>query len=325
VHHHDHRATGMGGRRAIAAVAGLLLLASACGGQQEQSPGAEEYRAQADRICERFEEQTEALGRPSSASQVPAFLDRGLAITRRQVEELRELTPPEELKADHDVAIELLDQQTEDLQLLLDTIRGGEAPNAAAARFAPDLDRLDAELTAKAQELGLRICGRDTSGAATTTGDDAPASTGSTSEETTDTDEAPTATTSTTPRILRLAQIDVYLTDVRAAATALNRFGARLRASSTVAALRARGPELSNDAQTFEESINRMRGYRISEPALERQRAAMVEEGDEVADQLSDFAAAAAAGDPNRIQDLIPGARRAVDRLGEAAEAASQG
>jgi hypothetical protein len=212
--------------------------------------------------------------------------------------------------------MDLLDEQITTLEALLEAIRGGEAPGAAAARFAPELDRLEAEVADRARELGLTTCAGDPPADGGTTG---------TGGGTTATAPTTTGTTTAAPRTLEPEQLDRYLDDVRTAASALNRFGATLKASGSVTQLRARAGGLSNDVETFEQAITRMRAYRISIPALERQRAALVEEGGAVAEQLAEFADAAAVGDTMRIQDLIPGARRAVDRLGEAAEAASEG
>lgn len=306
---------------AAAAIAGAItLVVAGCGGGgggDGASDAADGYRAQADTICRRFEAQTADLGAPASTDEAPAFLDQGITITRDRLEDLQDLEPPGELRADHDAAMELLDEQISTLEALLEAIRGGEAPGAAAARFAPELDRLEAEVADKARELGLTSCAGDP-----------PADGGSTTGaggETTAPAATTTGTTTAAPQTLEPEQLDRYLDDVRTAASALNRFGATLKASGSVTQLRARAGGLSDDVETFEQAITRMRAYRIAIPALERQRAALVEEGGAVAEQLADFADAAAVGDTMRIQDLIPGARRAVDRLGEAAEAASEG
>jgi hypothetical protein len=310
-------------RRCLAAAtiaAALTLILAGCGGGGGgggDSADADRYRAQADTICRRFEEQTAALGSPASSEEAPAFLDEGITITRDRLEELQALEPPEELRAAHDAAMDLLAEQIATLEELLEAINGGEAPDAAAARLAPELDRLESEVADRARELGLTTCAGDP-----------PADGGTTTADgggTTTTAATTTGTTTAAPQTLEPEQLDRYLDDVRTAAAALNRFGAALRASSSVTELRARAGGLSDDVETFEQAIARMRAYRIAIPPLERQRAAMVEEGDEVAAQLGDFADAAAVGDTMRIQDLIPGARAAVDRLGEAAEAASQG
>jgi hypothetical protein len=52
------------------------------------------FSRSADRICARYEGQIARLKRPTNPSQVPAFLQRSIALAREEVRQLSKLKPP---------------------------------------------------------------------------------------------------------------------------------------------------------------------------------------------------------------------------------------
>jgi hypothetical protein len=80
-------------RGAVVLLATALLGACSSAGQDALS--GEQFRAQANAICERYDQDIEALGTPESKAEIRAHTGYVLPIVRRQIDELRELDPPD--------------------------------------------------------------------------------------------------------------------------------------------------------------------------------------------------------------------------------------
>ena len=82
-------------RLAVAPVAGALALAaSACGGEGTLSK--EEFQKQGNAICAKYDKQIEDIATPTSVEEVPAYVNKALPIVERQIDDMKELNPPEE-------------------------------------------------------------------------------------------------------------------------------------------------------------------------------------------------------------------------------------
>jgi hypothetical protein len=79
-------------RSAVVVLATVLL--GACSGAGEDALSEEQFRAQANAICERYDQDVEALGSPETEAEIRAHIGYALPILRRQIDELRELDPP---------------------------------------------------------------------------------------------------------------------------------------------------------------------------------------------------------------------------------------
>jgi hypothetical protein len=112
---------------------------------------------------------------------------------------------------------------------------------------------------------------------------------------------------------------------VNAASGALTSVGTSLQGATSVDDLKSRSGELEEQIAGFEQAIASMSGYTIAIPALERQRAALVEEGDDVTKALRGFAEATQSGDADTIQAQVPAIAEAVTAFGTAAQEAAQG
>lgn len=111
----------------------------------------------------------------------------------------------------------------------------------------------------------------------------------------------------------------VYLADVQAAAGALSRYGIALQRVDGVAELRRIRGKLDRHVRTFDRRISKLRGYRLEDPRLNRQRAGLARTGPPLAAVLRRFNAAAARGDVAAIQRLVPVVTRRITAFQRAA------
>lgn len=131
--------------------AAVLLAAVAGCGDDDDVLSAEEWRTQADAICEEGNERTDAILEPlfaegePSEEQLQEALDALIADIESQIEDVDALEPPDDLSAEVD---EFLDQARTDLD---------ELREAGIAAFDQEEDPF-AETTALAAELGLEEC-----------------------------------------------------------------------------------------------------------------------------------------------------------------------
>jgi hypothetical protein len=87
-----------------ATVALAVAFASGCGGGDGEGDrlSADEFRQQANAICQKYDEKIQAIGSPSSPSEIPEFVSKGVPLIRQGIAELRALQPPAELQDDYD-------------------------------------------------------------------------------------------------------------------------------------------------------------------------------------------------------------------------------
>ena len=157
---------------AALAVVGAAVAIAGCGGGDDSGGAlsADEFRTQADAICADANTRLEALDEPTGNDQVLGFLQSGLAVQQEQLDKLKALEPPNDLAGTFNEAMDLLDQQTSEIQGATDRISGGEDPQTVVSDVSPKLDSISAQADAKAKELGLTVCGtEDTATGAGTT------------------------------------------------------------------------------------------------------------------------------------------------------------
>jgi hypothetical protein len=142
-------------RFAWASMAGAALLAAAgCGGEDRLSRAELQERGNA--ICAKYEKQIDAIGAPSSVEEIPAYVDKALPIVEREIEEMKELEPPEDDE-------ETFDQMIVEAEKTLEA--GRDLGQAAEENDEPGIERALNEGNAAsdradehAQELGLTEC-----------------------------------------------------------------------------------------------------------------------------------------------------------------------
>jgi hypothetical protein len=142
-------------RVAVALLAGALALAaSACGGEETLSK--EEFQEQGNAICAKYDKQIEDISTPTSVEEVPAYVNKALPIVERQIEDMKELSPPEEDQETFDAMIE---EAEKTVQAGRELGEAAEAKDDAAIEQALNegntaSDRADEHAT----ELGLTDC-----------------------------------------------------------------------------------------------------------------------------------------------------------------------
>lgn len=142
-------------RVAVALVAGALALAaSACGGEDALSK--EEFQKQGNAICAKYDQQIEDISTPTSVEEVPAYVNKALPIVERQIEDMKELSPPEE---DQETFDSMIEEAEKTVQAGRELGEAAEAKDDAAIEQALNegntaSDRADEHATT----LGLTDC-----------------------------------------------------------------------------------------------------------------------------------------------------------------------
>jgi hypothetical protein len=293
----------------IIALGAAAVIAGCGGGSDDDSSSAAEYREAADAICADSERQTDAVESPSDdPTEVAAFLREGLTIERAALDRLRALDPPEELRADHEQAVALIDERLGVIEAATERIEGGEDPDAVFESASPAIHASEEQTDALARELGLTVCGSGDEGDTTTT---------------TPTETAPTDTGATTPTAPSggTAEPSEYVEDVQAAAAALQGFGEVLQSSTSLDDLKAKVPEAQAGLDEFDRAIAELDSYTLDDADLERQRAGLAETGPRVSDVLRRFLDAISEGDLQAVQDLVPEVTRTITEFQQAATA----
>ena len=268
------------------AVAGALALAAGCSTDSDDPTGAAgtttgggsgltaaEYRTQANAVCVDTESGISGLENPQNptSEQTAEILSDGLDIQQAGIDRLKGLDPPAELQADHDRAIRLLEQRQTVTEELLERIQSGEDVTALTQELGPRIQRLRDQGDDVASEMGLTECV------------DGPSDSG-------DSEEGASA-------------LNRYRADVRAAGAAIGNFARLLQNEE---AFSAKQDRLQANLDAFDQNIEDLTGYTLTNAQLERQRAGLARTGPNVPEVLGRFMEAAAAGDEGAIQNLAP-------------------
>lgn len=319
-------------RRPLAglAIVGAAALIAGCGGGGSDRLSLEDFRSQADAVCTDGNRATDAIQDPTSTDTVLPFLEATRDATAPQIERLKDITPPEDLKARWNEAISLQESQAELLNTAIERIKGGEDAMAVLNSIGGQASSNQERLRTLARELGLTVCGAgddDDTTTTATTGTDTTATTLTPPvTETTVTDGTDTTVTEGTDTTVTdgtdttgTNQITQYVADVQEAAGALTKFGELLQSVSGVDDLKTKAPQAQEALDEFDAAIAKLGGYTLPNDRLERQRAGLVAEGPKVSDVLRRFTDAAAAGDLSAIQSLLPEVMSALNAFRSAA------
>jgi hypothetical protein len=145
-------------------VAGLALLASACGGSDRLTKS--EFSSQADAICAKYEQKIRSAmqGVPAgNETQLASAIERVLPVIRTGNDELRDLKPPKNLQDRFDRWMQIGDDEVTAAQKLHNALRDGDRQGVQSS-FA-DLQKADAQQDRLArEELGLNGCASGSSG-----------------------------------------------------------------------------------------------------------------------------------------------------------------
>jgi hypothetical protein len=129
----------------------LSVVAAGCDGGGESRLSKEEFQQQANAICKRYDKKIAAIGTPTSAAEIPAFVEKGIPLIRQGLAELRALEPPAELQDDFDQMLDETEKTIPAAQKLADAaakqdvaavqeaIKAGNDANTASDRLATRL------------------------------------------------------------------------------------------------------------------------------------------------------------------------------------------
>lgn len=295
------------------AIVAAVALAAGCGSDsgdgEDSSPASEEdFIVAVDDVCRDANAELETVSEPESAEEFLPALQAALPIQETQAEDLRAITPPEELEAQYNEALGLIDAQVAVVQQTIDDLEAGEDPNTVVVEFNDALDQNSDRLDEIAEELGLSECG---SGGSTSSDGD--------TDTTTDDTLTDGSTTDATPTTGQTGDVQQYLTDVGAASQALISFGEILQNVDSPSDLENSADEAQAELDEFDTAIAQLDGYTLDDADLEEQRSNIVAAAPDVSDSLRRFVDAAAAGDISAVQSLLPEVTSALTNFQQAA------
>lgn len=320
---------------AVGSIALIAVTGAACGGDSKTSSNggngtalsADEFRTKADEICRTFNATRDSVPEPSGPTEVVPYLERMLPEAQKQYDQLKALVPPAEMKPDWDAAMTALNEQITGIQKAKDRIAAGEDALTVVTEAGTTINAAKARADEKTKALGLTECGKD-AGSTTSTGVTAPVvPTAPTTPSTPSMPTTPTAptvpTTGDTPTDSPSGTVDatVFSKDTVELGTALQDFGQALQAAASggVPAVKAKSAEMRAHLDRIDAAADRMRGYTVDNPDLERKRAAIVAATPDVTRLGRDLLDAAEANDSSRMTSVATEFMSALQRLSSAA------
>jgi hypothetical protein len=146
-------------RRVLGLALFFAALAAGCGGGGGDGLSQEEFRQQADAICEKYDKKIQALGSPQSPADIPAYVQKGIPLLRQGIAELRALNPPADVEDDYNRMLNETAKAIPAAEKLADAAEKGDtAAVQDAIREGQQADEASDELAAK---LKLDRCAAD--------------------------------------------------------------------------------------------------------------------------------------------------------------------
>jgi hypothetical protein len=138
------------------------FLAAGCGGDGGGGGelSAEEFRQQADAICEDFEAQLDDVEPPTSPDDIQRFVNEAVPIIEDGTNELNSLDPPAEFREEWTRISEINDENLDTIRAVRDALESDNLEEAT--RLMQDAGGNEEEADRLAREIGLTECGQDT-------------------------------------------------------------------------------------------------------------------------------------------------------------------
>jgi hypothetical protein len=147
---------GVRARLTASLAVALVATTAACGGGGDDRLSQEEFQKQANAICDKYDNQIQALGSPSSPEEVSGFVDQVIPLLQKGISELRGLKPPAEAEDDYD---RMLDETEKAVPAARKLAHAAEENDAVALQealaAARKADQASDEIATK---LGLTGC-----------------------------------------------------------------------------------------------------------------------------------------------------------------------
>ena len=133
----------------------LVLLAAGCGGSNARLSKAD-FQSQANAVCAKYQKQLDALATPTTLDEVPDFVDKALEILNKEIDEIGNLNPPEELQSQFD---QMLAESNKTKQAADDLSAAAKSGDQAAVQKAlADGKSASDKADQIATDLGLDSC-----------------------------------------------------------------------------------------------------------------------------------------------------------------------
>lgn len=144
-------------RRTAGALAGAAATLAACGG-----PSAEDYRADAGKICRDAAAATERIEAPTR-STTPAIVDyfeRLVGVTDRATERFDALDPPQDLETAHDEVVAANRSAGDEVREIVAALERGQDPEAVLGTAQQRIEQATERANAAAERLNVPDCTR---------------------------------------------------------------------------------------------------------------------------------------------------------------------
>jgi cytochrome c556 len=147
-------------RSIIPVAACVALLAGGCGssGGSGDRLSKSDYQQQATKICTDSEAATNKLTQPTKPADVKPFLQKGIAITQKAVDDFKALKPPSDLQDEHNAVVKAEQNALDELQKVTDSLKGDTSDAAKVQAASPELDKISKDVDAKLKAAGLPKC-----------------------------------------------------------------------------------------------------------------------------------------------------------------------
>ena len=151
-------------RKALLLAAGiaslLAFVAAGCGGGGGGSAlTKDEWVSRVNEICDAFNQKQDEIGEPDSIEELSSKGQEILDEFENAIDEVKGLTPPDEIADQVDSFIELAEQQTDLIQQLIDAAEDNDTERIQ--ELGNELEPLDTQSDEVANELGVTTCAED--------------------------------------------------------------------------------------------------------------------------------------------------------------------
>jgi hypothetical protein len=120
----------------------LAVVLAGCGSSE---PSDVQLRNHANAICAAANRKASAISSPSSPDGVPAFLANGATVFSAELERLRALRPPSDIKDVYEASITALAKKVDELELTARRIHSGQDPVVAMKTLQEHLAPLESD------------------------------------------------------------------------------------------------------------------------------------------------------------------------------------